>query len=220
MAVITVSRQYGSGGDEVATRVSILLGYRCFDKSVIAEVAAAVGLASDEVADVAEERYRAPGLLNALNHALYWTETLTGGRHSEAQALDESERVSLVEGILRMACKQGDMVILGRAGQAVLQGVPNVMHVRIQAPLDLRTERVSQQEHISSEAARERIAERDAAAAEYVRRFYKVDWADPMLYHLVLNTGHWDLENAARVIAAAAHSLPISHPAGPEKVAV
>jgi cytidylate kinase len=49
--------------------------------------------------------------------------------------------------------------------------------------------------------ARQMIIEKDRATAEYLNRFYEIDWHDPTLYHMVLNTGHLDIEAAAQVIA-------------------
>ena len=89
----------------------------------------------------------------------------------------------------------------------------NVLHVRIEAPLDVRMRRVQEQKQPSEPAARARIAERDGAAADYLRRFYKIDWADQLLCHLWLNSGYWDVERAARIIAAAAGCLPLRRPA-------
>ena len=221
MAVITVSRQYGSAGDDIANRVSVILGYRYFDKNMLAEVAEQVGLSREEVVDASEEQHRVPGRLDAL-FAGSWAHGQPRARGGLGPAgwtdlprLNESERVTLVEGIIRIACKQDNIVIVGRGGQALLQGLSNVLHVRIEAPLDRRIRRVQEQEHLDEPAARARIAERDAAAADYLRRFYKLDWTDRFLYHLWLNTGYWDVESAARIIAGAAGHLPLRRPLPP-----
>ena len=66
MAVITISRQYGSGGDEIATRLWNVLGYRYFDKRLMAQVATEAGLSPTEVVDSSEDNYEARSLLERL----------------------------------------------------------------------------------------------------------------------------------------------------------
>jgi CMP/dCMP kinase len=221
MAVITVSRQYGSGGDDIANRVSVILGYRYFDKNLLVEIAEQVGLSREEIVDASEEYHRVPGRLDALfggsrSHSQPRAQGDAGAAGlGDLQALDESERVALVEGLLHVACKQDDIVIVGRGGQALFQGVANVLNVRVEAPLETRIQRVQEQERLNESAARARIAERDAAAADYLRRFYKIDWTDRYLYHLWLNTGLWDIESAAHIVAAAASCLPLRRHAAP-----
>jgi hypothetical protein len=160
MAVVTVSRQYASAGDDIPNRVSVILGYRCFDKNMLAEVAEQVGLSGEEVVDASEEQHRVPGRLDALfasprAHGQPRARGEVGAAGwGDQQPSDESERVTLVEGIIRIACKQDNIVIVGRGGQALLQGLANVLHVRIEAPLDVRIRRVQEQEHLSEPAAR------------------------------------------------------------------
>jgi cytidylate kinase len=207
--VITVSRQYGSSGDDIASRVSVILGYRYFDKALMAEVASDVGLSRDEVVDFSEDQHRVYGFLDRL-FAGPWQESGLRVPGGPGQPLPEAELINLVEGIVRAACKQDDIVIVGRGGQALLRGVPNVLHVRVEAPLETRTRNVQLKEDLSPLAARQRIAERDQAAEDYLRRFYQIDWSDPSLYHLVINTGKWDVEAAARLVSAATNCLPIN----------
>ncbi|MCB0155947.1 MAG: hypothetical protein KDF65_14220 [Anaerolineae bacterium] len=52
------------------------------------------------------------------------------------------------------------------------------------------------------------MSQRDQAGAAYLKRFYNLDWNDPLLYHLVLNTGKWDVESAAHLIVSAVSYLP------------
>ncbi len=215
MAVITVSRQYGSAGDDIANRLSVILGYRYLYKDTLAEVAGQVGLSREEVANASEEQRRAagrPDVLVAGSRGCGQARAPGGGGMADWRdlpGLDESERRPLVERIIRLACEQDDIVIVGQGGQALLRGLPNVLHVRIEAPLGVRIRRVQEQEQLSEPAARARVADRDRAAADYVRRFYKVDWANPFLYHLWLNAGRWDVESAVHIIAAAAGNLPL-----------
>jgi cytidylate kinase len=118
----------------------------------------------------------------------------------------------MVKGTIRGAYKRGNVVIVGRGGQAILQERPDVLHVRIEAPLHDRVRRVQELEDLSPDDARDRIVTRDRAAAAYLKRFYAIDWSDPVLYHQVINMGKWDIDAAAHLVASAVSYLPQATP--------
>src|SRR5688572_12664634 len=99
MTVITISRQYGSGGDVIAARTCEMLGYRYFDKRLMADVALDVGLSPTEIVDFSEDNYRVRGFLERLlgggrNPRVVaqvgrWTEDTRGARIKESAELDE-----------------------------------------------------------------------------------------------------------------------------------
>jgi len=88
--------------------------------------------------------------------------------------------------------------------------LPGVLHVRIIAPMENRIQRVKallKQQRQGTTAdldlrrkAQDLIERRDAASADYIQRFYDVDWADPLLYHVILNTGELSVEMATQII--------------------
>lgn len=221
MAVITISREYGSGGDEVAAQVRKMLGYRYFDKWLMARIATEMGLTHTEVIDFSEENYKVQGFLDRLlawrgprvvAEVGTWTADVAGTRTREVQQLDEMESIALVRGTIESAYKQGNVIIVGRAGQAILKDKPDVLRVRLEAPLDLRSRRIQEQEQIGPAEAQERVFQHDRAAADYMRRFYDMDWADPHLYDLIINTGKLGLEGAAHLIVGAVGYLPATEP--------
>jgi cytidylate kinase len=211
MAVITMSRQYGSGGNELALRLCELLGYRFFDKSLMEKVAADVGLSQGEIVDFAEEHHEARGFLDRLfgsqrpvaAQIRVWQEDTRGRRAVTVKELDDEHSITMVQTIVKAAYRHGDIVIVGRGGQVVLKDLPGVLHVRIEAPLADRVQRVQTRETLGPDDAQELIMRRDKAAADYVKRFYGVDWADSTFYHLVINTGKWDVEGAAQLVVSA-----------------
>lgn len=213
MAVITISRQYGSGGDEVASQLCELLGYRLFDKRMMAQMASEMGLSAREVVDSQEDRHEVLSLFERLfghkvSEAWVTRDATSGARIVEVGELDSRRYVETVRNFINCAYEQGKVVILGRGGQAALQGKPGVLHVRIEAPFDERVQRVSDQQRFANPAAaRDFVAGRDAAAADYVQSYYGVDSSDPTLYHLVLNTGLWDTGSATQIIAGVLEHL-------------
>lgn len=214
MAVITISRQYGSGGDEIAARVCETLGCRAFDKRMMAQVASDIGLSEQEIVDFSEDEYKVRGFLERLFRTQRivarvgtWTTDVGGTRTRTVKDLDEAQAISLVRALVRHAAEEGNVLIVGRGGQAILQDNPGVFHVRVEAPLELRIQRVQQAEGLSYEEARNRIIQNDRAARDYLRRFYDVDWSDPQLYDLVINTRKISVELAAEYIVRAVQAL-------------
>jgi cytidylate kinase len=215
MAVITISRQYGSEGDEIAASVCQILGYQSFDKQLMTKVAAEVGLTEGEVVDFTEDQHRVRGFLDRLlghptpivTQTHSWSEDRFGVRAQDVKQIEAADSIPLVQAVIRAAYKHDNVVIVGRGGQAVLRKDPGVLHVRIEAPLETRIQRVQLREGLTYDLARDVVAQRDRAAADYLKRFYNVDWADSLLYHLILNTGHWSIESASYLIVNAVNQL-------------
>jgi len=226
MAVITISRQYGSGGDEIAARVCEILGYQHFDKRLIARATMEVGLSEQEIVDYSEENHKVRSFLDRLMgqqavvaQTRVWREDATGIRSSEEIKLSEEAALALVQKAVRRAYREGNVVIIGRAGQVILREGLDVLHVRVEAPLEERIQRVrdllkdAPPLHSTGtgielrRAAQDLIIERDAASADYLSRFYHVAWDDPLLYHLVINTGKLTLDQAAGLIAQLAKEM-------------
>ncbi len=214
MAVITFSRQFGSCGDEVARRVCEALGYQYFDKRMLVAVASRGYRGAEQMVDYHEDTYK---VRSFMDHVLGWRrppinpsrQPLSAARAKAASGpISEHMLVWLVNAAVRKAYEKGRLVVLGRAGQVILMGKPDVLHVRIEAPLEQRVARVAEQQRISPEAARRLVVEHDRSGADYLRRFYGVDWADPLLYHLVINTGRWNVAAAVALVeCAVAHLL-------------
>lgn len=217
MTTITISRSYGSGGDEIAMQVAKQLEYRYFDKRLLAQVASEVALSEVQMVDFSEDTYQTRSFLDRLfgrsspvlaeAQIRVWREDPTGVRRQEVERLDEEYVLSLIQGVILAVHRKGDIVIMGRGGQAILKEMPDVLHVRVDAPLVDRVRRVQEQEEISQNEAQERVIQRDKAAADYLKRYYGIDWSDPMLYHLVINTGKLDIPIAVHLISEAVKKL-------------
>ncbi len=217
MSVITISRQAGSQGNEVAARVCKVLAYKHFDKSMIAEAAKEAGLLHEQIIDYSEENRKMLTFLDRLlgrstpvAQTRVWKESVSGVRTVEDITLNEDVVVALVEKAIRTAHEYGNMVIIGRGSQIILRDRPDVLHVRITAPLELRIQYAKKQlkaERQSFDAsidlrrdAQDWIQARDAASADYLKTYYNVDWNDCSLYHLMLNMGRMTVEQAADTI--------------------
>jgi CMP/dCMP kinase len=222
MAVITISREVGSEGDQIALRVCELLGYRYLDKLLLAQVAREQGISETEVVDFSEDKYRLRGFIDALlgrsaRVALATTvATTTRGVVTRfVHPVDEEMAAAFVSSTIRALWTRGRVVVVGRGGQAILRDVVGVLHVRIIGRREDRIWRMMQAEGLTRDAALRMLDERDRATAQYLRRFHGINWADPTLYHLTLNTSLMTRETVAGIIAAAARRLE-AHPNDPQ----
>lgn len=220
MAVITISRQFGSGGDEIAQAICKNTGFNLFDKHLFARAAFEFGLADQEFVDYCEDSYRMKNFFERLfrpdrpvAQVRIWKETPDGVRTIEEIQLNEDHALACVRKAVQIAYESGNYVIVGRGGQALLKDKPGVLHVRVEAPMEDRLMRVRHtppiSERVFSDAAEERrvtlkfIESNDAASASYLKRFYSIDWADLQHYHLVVNTSKLSIEAAAKLVIQA-----------------
>lgn len=213
MPVITISRHYGSGGIEVARRLCDILGYSYFDKTLMVRVAAEVGISEREVVDVSVDTYKMRGFFDRLfgrRRSSAWAPTGTPrSDRLRVESLDEAASVNLVKDTIIAAYERDNVVIVGRGGQAVLRDKPGVLHVRITAPQGARALRVKERDNIPLSQATELVRSKDQAAADYLKRFLDIEWENPLLYHLIINTGWWELENTSELIVNALTHLKI-----------
>lgn len=166
MAVITISREFGSAGSSIAQSVAQTLGYHLVDKGTIEKVLSQYGFVEfDKAYDAA------PG---------FW-------------ALFDARRVEMVgmlDRVVQALARQGNVVILGRGSFAVLRDLADVLNVRIQAPLPLRVKRVMAQQKITGTAQAEALVkENDRVRAVFIESYYGLRWADASAFDVVLDTG-------------------------------
>jgi cytidylate kinase len=209
MAVVTISRQYGSGGTEIALRVSELLGYGYLDKLIMTQVAEEVGLSPSEMADFSEEytkvnnfllRIITPGPHTFVKFSVRRRDT-SGEETSSTVQLNDARCAALVRSAVHKAYQQGNVVIVGRGAQATLQDLPAVLHVRVEAPLKARILRIQQREGLGVKESENLARRQDRIAAQYLRHLFGIRWDDSSLYHIVINTAKWENEAAAQLIA-------------------
>ena len=220
MAVLVISREYGAGGgggNEIAVRICDILGYQYFDKRLMLRLARDKGLTEEEVIDFSAETYevrsfveRLPGRRGPrlIGQARVWRGTEDGREVQELQHLDETYGINLAKSMILAAHQHGNTVIVGRGGQVILNGMPDVLRVRIIAPLEVRCQRVSEAEGISLKEAETNIINRDRASEAYLKRFYDLDWAAPQHYDMVINTALWGIEGSTRILVNAIGQMP------------
>ena len=184
MPVITLSRQLGSGGDEVAAAVGSAWACAC-------------GLRTDQPRGErrrARPRWRWP---RSTNWACW-------GSGPAARPPRYREKIFAVVGEL---ADEGNLLLVGRGGQVILAGRPGVLHVRMIAPGEQRVARLAETRGISAEAAAARIEASDRARVDFVRRYYGANSQSPDLYDMILNLAQIDITTATDLISVAAQRV-------------
>ena len=207
-SLITVSASYGAGGSVVAPALAERLGLPFLQRVTTSEGQTAEPGPCDE--QLTEEELKATPihrLLASFTHAMPVGPTVSP---PSAHHQDQHLRGHGEAGILRLMAGGGG-VILGRAAAVVL-GKDRGFHVRLDGSADRRVAQGAVVEGISEEQAQERLRAADKARTAYVRRLYRTDPADPVLYHLVIDSTAMPLEVVTEVVLVAARA----HAASPE----
>jgi cytidylate kinase len=176
--VVTISRQLGSRGLGIAHALGNSLGFRVTSRDLINQAAMRSG--SPEVALAVIDEL---GLL---------------GICPSPQACQAYRQA--VRQVMQELLQEGQVIIVGRAGQVILHDYPQVLHVRIMAPQAERTQRIASEQNISIENALAQVQASDRHRRNYLKRHYQVNWDDPSLYDLTLNTAQLPIRAAAAII--------------------
>jgi len=201
MRAITISREYGSGGGEIATRLARHLGWQLIDHEIVEWVASEMGTSIEE-AEAHDERTE--GILARTFKNLQFLEpAYMAGASSEAFLTNEETYLETVRRIVRAAAAQGHVVIVGRGSQVLLAQQRDVLHVRIIAPFEKRVVYVMQREGIDQAAAESRIKMKDHDRMKHFETAFHRKPEDAHLYDIVLSTSFLDLDSAVEIISLA-----------------
>jgi cytidylate kinase len=200
MRAVTISREYGSGGGEIASRLAARLGWRLVDHEIVVQVARELNISEREAESRDESAQSTVSLIlnsmRAVNPAMF----------SITPAPVESDEQTYREALTRVvaaAAATGNVVIVGRASQVLLAGYRDVLHVRIVAPLAKRIEYVMRREALTKEEARSRIQLKDRDRQRYLQTEYHHRPDEAQLYDLTINTGVLDLDSVVHLIVHA-----------------
>jgi cytidylate kinase len=202
MAVITISRELGSKGSDIADLLCEHLGYCRVDKALLSQAAAEAGV--DVKAVLAKERAvtSQPRLISDQMTSLYGRAPSAFGRKG---GLDDQTYARIVRETMERFAQEGNAVIVGRGGQMVLRDWPTALHVHLYAPLEARVQRVRERLNTSELDAKRRVSTSDEQKRMYIRNAHKnANWKDAKHYHLMINTGYITPETAAEIIIQAA----------------
>jgi cytidylate kinase len=203
--IITLSRETGAGARVIGSQLGRKLRLPVIDLQIRALVAERLGTSAEHVAALDECLEPTGHRILRLVGAVTAPETgvvSAPGLHLTADDVERATREVILDVASRESC-----VIIGRGARWILGDRPGALHVRLIAPLDVRTQRYVEREGGDRKNGASRVLATDRARAAHVQRYFAVDWNDPRSYHLVINTGCVTLETATHLIVEAARSL-------------
>lgn len=185
MAIITIARQIGSLGTEIAADVAQRLNYTLIDQAQLQTAAEAYGMLKSELEEVHEKRPTLVTRYLTMRHRAY---------------------LDMIQTIIYRYAREDDVVLLGRGATALLNDVPSALHVCTFAPMERRVKVVMAREGVNQPIAEQLVKESDQDRAGYMKYLFDYNWMDPLLYDLMINTGVVTPARACEIIVDAAHA--------------
>lgn len=189
--IITISREFGSGGRTIGKKVAAKLGIPCYDKDLIEKIAAETGYAKDFIED--ESEY-AP---NSNSFAYMFI-----GRGSDGLANVDKIWIAQTKVIKELAEKEA-CVIVGRCADYVLRGRKDCLNVFVYADKKVRAERIVKQYGESSVEPEKRLADKDKKRKLNYKYFTEREWGKRQNYHLSIDSGFLGIEKSVALIVDA-----------------
>jgi cytidylate kinase len=184
MPIVTVSHLTGSGGPEIGIALAERLGYRYVDRDMIMEAARQYGVVEDKLMQLDETK---PSLFERFD-------------------VETRQYITVLQSAILDAAEHDNVVLNSRGGQILLRGVPHTLRVRVIAPFDLRVKRVMKKmtgpmaEGVDFRTTAEMVRRSDQEKFGRMRYLYDVDWGDPALYDLVINTENVSIDAAVDML--------------------
>ncbi len=226
MPVVTIAGMAGAGARDLAPEGTRLLQADFVDQKIMQQAAQRIGTTAEALAH-RDERVHSLGhrlarlMENLLEKSAYSSdpffdpagvEVLLSRSYEEAarnpqtkaEELNDTRFVEIIGSIMRGEAQTGNAVILGRGGQMLLRDIAGACHVLVVAPVPERIEWAIRREGLDKATAERWMRDRDAGLTSFHRKFWKVDFTDPLLYDLVINTGRIPLARAAEIVAKTA----------------
>ena len=195
VTIVTIEREYGSGGGDIAQRLAAQLGWKLWDQQLTEEIAR-IANCPKEVVEHREERtdplyYR---LFKSFLRGSY-----EGSVSSNKLNLVDSETIlKMTQKVVEHAAKRGHSVIVGRGAQHFLRDRPDVLRIFLYSDRESKVARLMARGK-SQEEAEGLVDHVDLERADYIRKYFGVDWPARTIYHAMINTAIGD-EAAVRVI--------------------
>ncbi len=193
--IITIGRQYGSGGRYIASMLAERMEIPYYDKELLAEASKDSGI-SQQVLENYDEKYN-KGLLFSLMNS-------RGDAGSMYLDMPLNHRIFLAQfDTIRRIASEGPCILVGRCADYVLRDHDNVLNVFIRAPEEDRMERIIEYNHVDPMKAEEILKKTDKQRASYYNYYATGSWGDVNNYHLCLDSGVLGYSGCVEVILKA-----------------
>ena len=185
--VITISREFGSGGRTIGKLVADKLGISCYDAELIEKIAEQSGYSAEYIKQ--EVEYGSGG----------WFSAMFADR--SAGLTNQDKMFSIQSRIIEELAEEGPCVIVGRCADFVLRDKADCLNVFIHASMEKRAERIVKEYGERTESPEKRLKEKDKRRAAYHRFYTDMKWGHAQNYHVCLDSGEFGIEKCAEIIA-------------------
>lgn len=193
--IITISRQYSSGGREIGKKLADKLGIPFYDHELIERAAKDSGFAKDAFENAEKKA------TNSLLYSIAMGMNAYGNQDFGFTHLSLDDRIYLAQSdVIRKIAEEGPCVIVGRCADYVLKDIPNVVNIFIWAGMDFRVKRAIETDNLKKEKAAEEIIKIDKRRANYYNYHASEKWGRVENYHLSLRSDFIGIDNCVYII--------------------
>ena len=190
--IITISREFGSGGRSIAKAVAERLGYDYYDSELVQRVADETGFSADYIADAGEY---APGK-SMLSYAF------SSGTPHSGNAMSATDFLWAAQcRIIKELAEKGHCVIVGRCADHILRDRDDCLNVFIHADKAYKAKRIVELYGVTDKSPEKRLADKDGKRRINYKYFTGKEWGNPENYHICLNSSYFGLDKCADIIA-------------------
>ena len=194
--IITISRQFGSGGRTIGKEVAAKLGIPCYNHELIDRIAEQSGFAKEYTAERGEEAEGGMWLAHAFSDR-------------SMNGLSIQDYLWTVQRkVVRSLADKGDCVIVGRGADVILSDLADCLKVFVYADMQSRADRIVRLYGEQTDTPEKRLRDKDKRRSTFYRFYTDIEWGDPKNYHLMLNSGALGLATCVDLIAAAYRNRP------------
>lgn len=195
---LTISREYGSGGGEIADIIAKELGWRLVDKDLISEISRTEKISPSEVAAFDE---KVDPWIHRITRTVWGLGADGISVVAPVEMFDAEKAASLAKRIVTEAYNMGNCVIVGRGSQCILRNKPDVFHAFVYARWEDRVRKIQARVKPGIDVPA-LVRSTDAQRVEYIRVHYKEKWMSPYLYDIMIDSKN-ENEKTARLIISA-----------------
>lgn len=194
--VITINREFGTGGHEIGTKLAARLHVPMVDRQILKAVAAKFNMTEKEVERLEDRR---PSWWDDFTQFyqsfMSMNEYTVNPRDITSRQLYASQELAM-----KKIAAEGSCVVIGRCGFNVFKHHPNALRVFLHSPLDYRLKRVEDQYHVDEAKARELISDNDYTRQVFTKTFTGKDWYDARNYDITLNVADHGVDGTVDVL--------------------
>lgn len=193
--IITIARQFGSGGKEIGQKIADDLGVKCYDKELLSRAAKESGIAHELFKNYDEKP------TSSFLYSLVMDTYSLGYSSSAFVDMPLNHKVFLAQfDTIKKIANEGPCVIVGRCADYALSDYPNCVNVFIHSDMEKRIERISRIHGLEEDKAKDMIKKTDKSRASYYNYYSSKKWGDATSYHLSVDSGLLGVEGTAKLI--------------------